>query len=128
MPYYVLLRGEWELYAMNMTLSKDEAKRYGNEGETVTVTAIFVWTNPEPLMAFQQFLVATQHDANSPFRGLIEDMRADRVEALELSAGQLRDRLRRYVSSDVSPDFVAIDPGPEQRVRKIEEFLTEIAS
>ncbi len=106
---------------MTMTLSEEEARRYGSEGETVPVKAIFVWTRPEKLMGFQGFLSTTQHDRDSPFRGLIQDMRADRVDALELSAKQLRERLRHYKRQG----FVLVDPGPEQRVLKIEEFLKD---
>lgn len=122
MSYYVLRRGTQELYAMNMTLSEEEARRYSREGETAMATAIFVWTNPEELENFRQFLSTTQEDPNSPFRELVEDMRAGRVEGLELSAVQLRDRLRWHQRTG----FVAIDPGPEQRVLKIEDFLAEL--
>jgi hypothetical protein len=97
MPYYALERSDGGLYAMNMALSEDEARRYGHEGETVR--AILVWTRSEFIVMFLQALSAMQHDATSPFRGLIEDMRAGRVDALELSAGHLRDRLRRYGST-----------------------------
>jgi hypothetical protein len=119
--YCVLKRRAGELYAMNMTLGEEEARRYGSEGETVPVKAIFVWTRPEKLMGFQGFLSATQHDRDSPFRGLIQDMRADRVDALELSAKQLRERLHHYKRQG----FVLVDPGPEQRVLKIDEFLKD---
>jgi len=119
--YCVLKRRAGELYATNMTLSEEEARRYGSEGETVPVKAIFVWTRPEKLMGFQGFLGATQHDTDSPFRGLIQDMRADRVDALELSAKQLRERLRHSKRQG----FVLVDPGPEQRVLKMDEFLKD---
>jgi len=119
--YCVLKRLAGGLYAMNMTLSEEEARRYGSDGETIPVKAIVVWTRPEKLMGFQGFLSATQHDTASPFRGLIQDMRADRVDALELSAKQLRERLRHYKRQG----FVLVDPGPEQRVLKIDEFLED---
>jgi hypothetical protein len=119
MTYFVLERGRGELYAMNMTLSEEEARRYGHEGRTVPVTAVFVWTKLEKIMTFRDFLSATQHDPNSPFRGLMGDMRAGKVDAIELSAEQLSGRLQRYRRLG----FVAVDPGPEQRVRKIDEFL-----
>ena len=122
MPYYVLERGEGELYAMNMTLSEDEARRYGHEGSTVPVTAAFVWTKAEGLETFRRLLSVVQHEANSPFGGLVEDMRAGKVGVLELSADQLRGRLLRHRR----PGFVAVDPGPEQRVRKIAEFLEDL--
>jgi hypothetical protein len=109
---------------MNMTLSEEEARRYGSEGETVAVKAVFVWTDLAKIMGFRDFLSATQHDAGSPFGGLIRDMRADRVDAQELSAKQLRDRLRHYKRQG----FVAVDPGPEQRVVKIDDFLKDMAN
>ncbi len=122
MPYYVLRRGSQELYAMNMTLSEEEARRYSREGETAVVTAIFVWTSPEEFENLRQSLSTTQEDPNSPFRDLIEDMRAGRVEGLGLSTVQLRERLRWHQGTG----FVAIDPGPEQRVVKIEDFMAEL--
>ena len=122
MPYYVLRRGTQELYAMNMTLSEEEARQYDREGETAMVTAIFVWTRREEIENFRQFISITQGDPNSPFRELIEDMRAGRVEGLELSAVQLRDRLRWHQRTG----FVAIDPGPERRILKVEDFLAEL--
>jgi hypothetical protein len=45
------------------------------------------------------------------------------VDVLALDAEQLRDRLALRRGAG----FVAIDPGPEQRVLKIEEFLQELA-
>jgi hypothetical protein len=62
MPYYVLGRGSQELYAMNMTLSEEEARHYGGEGETPVVTAIFVWTSPEELENFRLFLSISEDD------------------------------------------------------------------
>ncbi len=123
MTYFVLKRGAGELYAMNMTLSEEEARRYGSEGETVPVTAVFVWTSFEKIMRFRDFLSATQHDATSPFRGLMSDMWAGKVDAIELSAKLLRERLRQYKRQG----FVAVDPGPEQRVLKIDDFLKGLA-
>ena len=122
MPYYVLKRGEGELYAMNMTLSEEKARQYGREGETVMVTAVLVWTRMSELENFRQFLSITHGDPNSPFRALIEDMRAGRVDALELSGEHLRTHLRQYQRQE----FVAVDPGPEQRVVKIDEFLEDL--
>ncbi len=122
MPYYVLRRDTQELYSTNVALSEEEARRYDGEGETPMVTAILVWTKPDELENFRQFLSTSQDDPNSPFRELIEDMRAGRVESLELSAVQLRDRLRWYQRTG----FVAVDPGPEQRVLKIEDFVAEL--
>ena len=125
MAYYVLRRGAQELYAMNLILSEEEARHYGSEGHMAVVKAIYIWTRREGLESFQQFLSATQHDADSPYGGLIRDMRAERVDVLELSEAQLHDQLNRYATH---LEFVAINPGPEQRVRKIDEFLEELTA
>jgi hypothetical protein len=119
LPYYVLQRGEGELYALNMTLSQEEARHYGREGEAVMVTAVFIWTSRAAMENFRQFLSITQGEPHSPFRELIEDMRAGRVEALELTTRHLRDRLRQYRRAG----YVAFEPGPTQRVLKMDEFL-----
>jgi hypothetical protein len=120
MPYCVLQQYKKELYAMGMLLSEDEARRYATEEQRAMVKAIYVWTSIEALESFQQFISATQHDAASPYCGLAQDMRADRVEVLEFDAAQLQDQLHRC---RLCTGFVAIDPGPKQRVQKIEEFL-----
>jgi hypothetical protein len=123
MPYYVLAHAEGELYAMNMTLTDEEARRYERKGEMPTATVIFVWNKSEELENFRQLMSITQGDPNSPFRELIQDMWRGAVDVLALNAEQLRDRLvlRRRAG------FVAIAPGPEQRILKIEEFLQELA-
>jgi hypothetical protein len=121
MPYCVLQQyKKKELYAMGMLLSEPEARRYATEEQRAMVKAIYVWTSIEALESFQQFISATQHDAASPYCGLVQDMRADRVEVLEFDAAQLQDQLHRC---RLCTGFVAIDPGPKQRVEKIEEFL-----
>jgi hypothetical protein len=121
MTYCMLQRNKKkELYAMGMLLSEDEARRYATEEQRAMVKAIYVWTSIEALESFQQFISATQHDAASPYCGLVQDMRADRVDVLEFDATQLQDQLHRC---RLRSGFVAIDPGPEQRVQKIEEFL-----
>ena len=121
MPYCMLQRDKKkELYAMGMLLSEPEARRYATEEQRAMVKAIYVWTSTEALESFQQFISATQHDAASPYCGLVRDMRADRVEVLEFDAAQLQDQLHRC---RLCTGFVAIDPGPKQRVEKIEEFL-----
>lgn len=122
MSYYVLARGQGELYAMNMALSEDEARRYGYASKEVPVKAVFVWTRIEHIEAFRQFLSTIQREPNTPFEGLIRDMREGTVDVLELSAGQLRDRLRQYRSTE----FVAVNPGPEQTVQKIDDFLADL--
>ncbi len=86
------------------------------------VTAIFVWTSPEELENFRLFLSTTQDGPNTAFRELIEDMRAGSVESIEISAVQLRDRLRWHQRTG----FVAINPCPDHRVLKIEDFLAEL--
>jgi hypothetical protein len=125
MPYYVLQRDRNELYAMGILLSEDEGRRYGTEGQRAMVKAIYVWTSIEALESFQQFISATQHDAASPYCGLVQDMRADRVDVLECDAAQLQDQLNRC---RLCTGFVAIDPGPKQRVEKIDEFLAGLTS
>jgi hypothetical protein len=121
MPYCVLQQDKKkELYAMGMLLSEPEARRYATQEQRAMVKAIYVWTSIEALESFQQFISATQHDAASPYCGLVQDMRADRVEVLEFDAAQLQDQLHRC---RLCTGFVAIDPGPKQRVQKIEEFL-----
>jgi hypothetical protein len=51
---------------------------------------------------------------------MVQDLHVDRVEVLELDAAQLQDQLHR---GGLRANFLAIDPGPEQRVQKIDEFL-----
>lgn len=119
--YYVLQRSEGALYAINTTLSEEEARQYGREGETVPVTAVCVWTDFEQMENFRQFLSINQGDPNSPFRALIEDMQAGRVNALELTGEHLRTHLRQYQRQG----FVAVGPGPNQRVVRIDEFLED---
>jgi hypothetical protein len=51
---------------------------------------------------------------------MVQDLRADRVEVLEFDGAQLQDQLHR---GGLRADILAIDPGPEQRVQRIDEFL-----
>ena len=125
MPYYVLQRDRNELYAMGIILSEDEARQYGTEGQRAMVKAIYVWTNIEALESFQQVIFATQHDADSPYCELVQDRGAGRVEVLEFDGAQLQDQLRRC---GLRAGFLAIDPGPEQRVQKIDEFLAGLTT
>ena len=125
MPYYVLQRDRNELYALGMLLSEDEGRRYATEGHRAMVKAIYVWTSIEALKSFQQFISATQHDADSPYCGLVQDLRADRVEVLEFDAAQMQYQLHRC---GLRADFLTIDPGPEQRVQKIDEFLAGLTT
>jgi len=123
MTYYVLKRGEDELYAMNLLLSEDEAEEFGHAGQDVMVKAIFIWTERQRLEDFRAWLSIEQSEPGSAFRGLIDDMRAGRVEALELRPSQLRTRLKRYRSVQ----FVALNPGAEQRVEKAVKFMRRLA-
>ena len=66
MAYYVLESVRGELYAMRLTLTEDEARRYGREGEMVVVRAVCVWTDRAALENFRQFLSMTQDDRDSP--------------------------------------------------------------
>src|SRR3954469_11332436 len=122
MPYYVLKRSGGALYSMNMLLSAEQARRYGKAEETVPVQALYIWTNLEELQVFQLFLAVEQQKQHSLFSGLIKDMRADRVDILELSADQTRDRLRKYRRVP----FVCINPGPNQTIRRVDEFLVQL--
>jgi hypothetical protein len=107
---------------MNIVLSDEEAQRYVREGETVAVRAICVWTTRAKLENFREFLWATEHEEHSPFAALVRDMHADTVSAVELSAKELRDHLRKHHRLQ----YALVDSGPEQEVREIEEFLTNL--
>lgn len=122
MPYYVLAHAEGALYSMNMLLSEDEARRYDKEGETVPVQALFVWTSLKALEDFQQFLSVEQRNQHSPFAELIRDMKAGKVDGLGLSAGQVRDHLRKYQRVQ----FVCLEPGPSRAVIRTEELLAQL--
>jgi len=69
MSYYMLGRGsEGELYAMRITLTEEETRRYGQEeGAMTMVSALGVWTSVEALETFRQYLCATPQDQDSPF-------------------------------------------------------------
>jgi hypothetical protein len=55
---------------------------------------------------------------------MVQDLHVDRVEVLEFDAAQLQDQLQDQLHRDgLRADILAIDPGPEQRVQKIDEFL-----
>jgi hypothetical protein len=51
-------------------------------------------------------------------------MRAYEVDEVALDAGQLRDRLGRHRATG----YVAVDPGPEQQVQKMEEFRASLSA
>jgi hypothetical protein len=51
MSYYLLQREGGEPYAMNLSLSEDEARRY--EGQLVLVRALVVWTDLGNLVVFR---------------------------------------------------------------------------
>jgi hypothetical protein len=86
------------------------------------VTAVFVWRDAQQIENFRQFISLTQGDPNSPFRRLVHDVWARKVNALELGAEPLGDRLRWHPRAG----FVAINPGPEQTLLKIDDFLAEL--
>lgn len=124
MPYYVLTRVPMgELYWMNFTLSEGEAHRYGQEGETVLVTTLVAWTDAGKLESFRRFLSAEQGNPHSPFAELIGDMRAEKVDVLELNSVGMRGSLRR---AQHHAQFVLLNPGPGQEVLKIGELLAHM--
>ena len=125
MAYYVLGSARGELYARRLTLTEDEARRYGREGEMVVVRAVCVWTDRAALENFRQFLSMTQDDRDSPFRELVDEMRGESVSVLEAGGpGTLRSLLRSHRAQE----FVLINPGPAQEVRKVEQFLASLGS
>ncbi len=122
MPYYLLERGGGALFAMNMARSGEEAREHGH-GKDPAVTAVFVWTGAAGIAEFREFLEATRHERHAPCRGWVHAMRAGEVDEVALDAGQLRDRLGRHRAAG----YVAVDPGPERRVRRAEEFLAALS-
>jgi hypothetical protein len=123
MPYYLLERDGGALFAMNMALSGEEAREHGR-GKDDVVTTVFVWTEAAGLAEFREFLEVTQHERHSPCRGWVHAMRAGEVDEVALDAGQLRDRLGRHRAAG----YVAVDPGPERRVQRMEEFLASLSA
>jgi hypothetical protein len=122
MPYYLLERGGGALFAMTMALSGEEAREHGH-GKDAAVTAVFVWTGGAGITEFREFLEAARHERHAPCRGWVHAMRAGEVDEVALDAGQLRDRLGRHRAAG----YVAVDPGPERRVRRTEEFLAALS-
>jgi hypothetical protein len=110
MPYYLLERDGGALFAMNTTLSGEEAREHGR-GKYAAVTAVCVWTG------------ATRHEPHAPCRGWAHALRAGEVGEVALDAGRLRDRLGRHRAAG----YVAVDPGPERRARRTEEFLAALS-
>jgi len=122
MPYYLLEREGGALFSMNMALSGEEAREHGR-GRGPAVAAVCVWTGAAGIAEFREFLEATQHEPHAPCRGWVHAMRAGEVGEVALDAGQLRDRLGRHRADG----YVAVDPGPERRVRRTEEFLATLS-
>src|SRR5918997_1805811 len=122
MPYYLLERGGGALFAMKMGLSGEEAREHGR-GKDAAVTAVFVWTGAAEIAEFREFLEATRHERHAPCRGWVHAMRTNEVDEVALDAGQLRDRLGRHREAG----YVAVDPGPERRVRRTGEFLAALS-
>jgi mRNA degradation ribonuclease J1/J2 len=124
MSYYMLGRGgEGELYAMLITLTEEETRRYGQEeGAMTMVSALCVWTRVEALETFRQYLSAIPHDQDSPFYSLGREIHAGTIIAMEFTAEAMRDELRKRQQTG----FVLVNPGPEQDVQAIEEFLDRL--
>jgi hypothetical protein len=127
MSYYMLGRGGegelYELYAMLVTLSEEETRRYGQEeGAMTMVSALCVWTRVEALETFRQYLSAIPHDQDSPFYSLGREIHAGTIIAMEFTAEAMRDELRKRQQTG----FVLVNPGPEQDVQAIEEFLDRL--
>ena len=122
MPYYLLERDGDALFAMNVALSGGEAREHGR-GKYAAVRAVCVWTGASGIAEFREFLEATQREPHAPCRGRVHAMRAGEVDEIVLDAGELRDRLGRRLAFG----YVAVDPGPERRVRRTEEFLAALS-
>jgi hypothetical protein len=124
MSYYMLGRGgEGELYALLITLTEEETRRYGQEEWAMTmVSALCVWTRVEALETFRQYLSAIPHDQDSPFYSLGREIHAGTIIAMEFTAEAMRDELRKRQQTG----FVLVNPGPEQEVQAIEEFLDRL--
>jgi hypothetical protein len=122
MPYYLLERDGDALFAMNVALSAEEAREHGR-GKYAAVTAVCVWTGASRIAEFREFLEATQREPHAPCRGWVHAMRAGEVDEVALDAGELRDRLGQHLTFE----YVAVDPGPERRVRRTEEFLAALS-
>ena len=69
MSYYMLGRGgEGDLYAMRITLSEEETRRYGQEeGAMTMVSALCVWTSVEALETFRQYFPPHHRTKILPF-------------------------------------------------------------
>jgi hypothetical protein len=121
MSYYMLTRTPTgELYSMVLVLSEGEARRYGYEGKMVPVRALCVWTSVEALEGFRESLSVEHGGPHSPLSELIRDMKADKVDVIELDSVGISGKLRRALPET---QFVLIDPGPRQEIQKIEKFL-----
>ena len=107
---------------MNVAPSGEEAREHGH-GKDAAVAAVCVWTGAAGIAEFREFLEATRHEPHAPCRGWVHAMRAGEVDEVALDAAQLRDRLRGQLVAG----YVAVDPGPERRVRRTEEFLAALS-
>jgi hypothetical protein len=123
MLYYLLQREGGALYSMNLMLSEEEARRYGQEGEMVPVKALVVWTDVGKLENFRIFLSVEQENPHSPFAELIRNMRDEQVDVVELDSAGMRGNLRRSLHD---APFLLLNPGPEQQVLKVEELLAQM--
>jgi hypothetical protein len=123
MAYYLLEREGGALFSMNVAPSDGEAREHGR-GKNAAVAAVCVWTGSSGIAEFREYLEATRREPHAPCRaGWVHAMRAGEVEEVALEAGQLRDRLRGWLVTG----YVAVDPGPERRVRRTEEFLAALS-
>ena len=131
MFYYLLQREGGALYSMNLVLSEEEARRYGQEGgEMVPVKALVAWTDVGTLESFRIFLSVEQENPHSPFAELIRSTRDEKVDVVELDSVGMRANLRRSLHD---APFLLLNPGPEQhpgpeqQVLKVEQFLAQMA-
>jgi hypothetical protein len=122
MPYYLLEREGGALFAMNVAPSAEEAREHGR-GKGAAVAAVCVWTEASGIAEFREFLEAMRREPHAPRRGWVHALRAGEVDEVALDAGHLRDRLRGQLVAG----YVAVDPGPERRVRRTEEFLAALS-
>jgi hypothetical protein len=123
MLYYLLQCEGGALYSMNLVLSEEEARRYGQAGESVPVKALVAWTNVGKLESFRIFLSVEQQNPLSPFAELIRSMRDENVDAVKLDSVGMRGNLRRSLRD---APFLLLNPGPEQQVLKVEELLAQM--
>ena len=89
------------------------------------VTVLVVWTDADKLGQFREFRLSVEQENlhYSPFAQLIRDMQAQRVDVVERNSVGMRGTLRRERGYT---EFVLLNPGPEQEVLKVGEFLAQV--